>query len=231
MRARHRHFNARDAGAVFVVDSRYITGLSDGNAVSTWNDRSRNSNNATQATASWQPTYQTAEQGGQPLVKFDGSDDRMATAAVVTTVTDNWTLFSVAKTISGSRVHFSNGSDNGYAQTHKGGGSPSVYGGLYGGVQWMAADSSFTARLDEWIIMSMRRESGTLRFWGNGIIGSISILANPNIASGFTWLGADNGGRQNCEISTAAVINVSISESLKKRLEHAAAYSFKIACS
>jgi len=155
----------------------------------------------------------------------------MATAAVVTTVTDNWTLFSVAKTISGTRVHFSNGNDNGYAQTHKGGGSPSAYGGLYGGVQWMAADSSFTARLGEWIIMSMRRESGNLRFWGNGIIGSISTLANPGTPSGVTWLGADTGGRQNCEISTAAVINVSISQSLRRRLEHAAAYSFKIACS
>ena len=231
MRARHRHFNARDAGAVFVVDSRYITGLSDGNAVTTWSDRSRNSNDATQATAANQPTYHTAEQGGQPLVKFDGSDDSMATAAVVTTVTDNWTLFSVAKTISGSRVHFSNGNDNGYAQTHRGGGINNSYGGLYGGVSWLAADSSLAARLDEWIIMSMRRESGNLRFWGNGIIGSLSALTNPSTPSGATWLGADSNGRQNCEISTAAVINVSINESLKKRLEHAAAYSFKIACS
>ena len=226
MRARHRHFNARDAGAVFVVDSRYITGLSDGNAVSTWNDRSRNGNNATQATASWQPTYQTAEQGGQPLVKFDGSNDVLSTAAVVTTVTNNWALFSVAKTISGTRVHFSNGNVFSYAQTHQGDGSR--YGGLYGAVAWL---NDGAGRTNEWIIQSMLRISGTAQIWGNGATTGTTFANVPATPVGTTNLGSDFQGWQNCEISTAVVINVSINASLRKRLEHAAAYSFKIACS
>jgi hypothetical protein len=227
MRARHRHFNARDAGAVFVVDSRYITGLSDGNAVSTWSDRSRNGNNATQATAANQPTYQTAEQGGQPLVKFDGSNDTMSTATPVTTVTNNWALVSVAKTISGGRVHFSNGSNAGYAQTHDGEGAVE-FGGLFGNVAWLQDGA---AKTNQWIIQSMLRISGTTQIWANGATTGTTFANAPNTPSGATWLGADSVGRQNCEISTAAVINVSISVSLRRRIEHAAAFSFKIACS
>ena len=228
MRARHRHFNAQDAGAVLVLDSRYITGLSDGNAVSTWTDRSRSGNNATQATAANQPTYQTAEQGGQPLVKFDGSNDIMSTATPVTTVTNNWALFSVAKTISGSRVHFSNGANTGYAQTHSGTGGGIGFGGLYGGVAWL---NDGAAKTNQWLIQSTLRISGTAQFWANGATTGTTFANTPNTPTVATRVGSDGAGFQNCEISTAVVINVSISQSLRRRIEHAAAFSFKIACS
>ena len=41
MRARQRHLNARHAGAMFVLDARFIN-QSDNTAVSTWADRSGN---------------------------------------------------------------------------------------------------------------------------------------------------------------------------------------------
>ena len=72
MRARHRHFNARDVGAALCLDARFISGLSDGNAVITWSDRSRSTANAVQNNANNQPQYKTAIQGGQPVVRFDG---------------------------------------------------------------------------------------------------------------------------------------------------------------
>ena len=68
MRARQRHLNPKAAGASVVFDSRYITGLSDGDNVSSWNDRSGNANNAT--TASNYPTYETDGQGGNSVVRF-----------------------------------------------------------------------------------------------------------------------------------------------------------------
>jgi hypothetical protein len=68
MRARQRHLNPKAAGAAVVFDARYITGLSDGGNVSSWNDRSGNANNAT--TASNYPTYETNEQAGNPVVRF-----------------------------------------------------------------------------------------------------------------------------------------------------------------
>ncbi len=75
MHRRARHFNARDAGAPLVLDSRFITGLTDGDPVSTWSDRSGNGHDATQATSGSKPTFLTAQQGGCPAVDFDGTAD------------------------------------------------------------------------------------------------------------------------------------------------------------
>lgn len=72
-----------------------ITGLSDNDPVSTWNDSSGNSRNATQ-TGTLRPTYQTAEQNGLPIVRSDGSDDYLNTATF-TTVAQPFTLFMVFK--------------------------------------------------------------------------------------------------------------------------------------
>lgn len=58
-----------------------ITGLNDGDPVTTWNDSSGQGNNATQATAAKKPTYQTNELNGKPIVRFDGTDDFLATAS------------------------------------------------------------------------------------------------------------------------------------------------------
>lgn len=232
MRARHRHFNAKTAGAVLVLDSRYITGLSDGNAVSTWSDRSGNGKDATMASAGNQPTYETAEQGGQPVVKFDGSNDYLATAGPATTVTNNWAMFSVAKTItrvSGSYMgHFEMGSNSGAGQSHKNGDGAGFFGGLYGNVAWL---NDGAAKLDQWIIQSFLRTSGTAQFWANGITTGTTFAQNPNTPSTATYVGRFGAGFQQCEISTAVITNVAIGASLRKRIEHAAAFSFKIACS
>lgn len=62
------------AGAVLWLDASQITGLSDGNAVSTWPDMSGNGYDATQGTGSAQPTYKTGIVNGKPVVRFDGGD-------------------------------------------------------------------------------------------------------------------------------------------------------------
>lgn len=77
MRGRVRHLKTKSLGATASYDSRYISGLSSGNAVSSWSDLSGNGNTASQATSAKQPTYQTAVFGGQPSVRFDGADDQL----------------------------------------------------------------------------------------------------------------------------------------------------------
>ncbi len=52
-----------------------ITGLNDGDAITTWSDQSGQGNDATQATADYKPTYKVNILNGQPIVRFDGSDD------------------------------------------------------------------------------------------------------------------------------------------------------------
>jgi hypothetical protein len=54
-----------------------ITGLADGAGVSTWSDSSGLGNDAVNAVAGLQPTYQTNEVTGLPCVRFDGTDDRL----------------------------------------------------------------------------------------------------------------------------------------------------------
>src|SRR5215216_5960726 len=67
-----------------------ITGLSNGAAVTQWNDFSGFANHAAQATALNQPSYQTNVINGLPVVRFDGSSDRLPiTNADILAMTNN----------------------------------------------------------------------------------------------------------------------------------------------
>lgn len=53
------------------LDAKAITGLSDGDAVATWTDKTGNGNSATQATAGYRPIYKTGIINGLPTVRFN----------------------------------------------------------------------------------------------------------------------------------------------------------------
>ena len=53
----------------------------DGNAVSQQDDQSGHANNATQATGANKPTLQTAELNSLPILRFDGTNDSLATGS------------------------------------------------------------------------------------------------------------------------------------------------------
>lgn len=76
-------FNPAKLGGIELwFDARDIAGLSDGDGVATWPDKSGNGRDATQATASLRPTYKTGIQNGQPIVRGDGTDDVLETASI-----------------------------------------------------------------------------------------------------------------------------------------------------
>jgi hypothetical protein len=60
-------------------DAAQITGLNDGDAVSSWNDVSGNSYHMIQAIADSRPTYKAAIKNGLPVVRFDGINDYFCT--------------------------------------------------------------------------------------------------------------------------------------------------------
>jgi len=64
-------------GLVFYVDASYITGLNDGDSVTTWSDLSGNGYDATQATAAKKPIYKVNIVNGKPIVRYDGNDDEV----------------------------------------------------------------------------------------------------------------------------------------------------------
>ncbi len=80
-----RPFSPSDiAGLAAWYDASYITGLVDGDPVTTWADRSGLGRDVTQATAGKKPLYKTAIVNGKPVVRFDGTDDLLARAPFLT---------------------------------------------------------------------------------------------------------------------------------------------------
>jgi hypothetical protein len=67
------------AGMQVWLQADSITGLTDGQAVSTWSDSSGNGRNATQPTAANRPVYKTNIKNGKPVVRFTGTNSQFLT--------------------------------------------------------------------------------------------------------------------------------------------------------
>ena len=62
------------------MDASQISGLNDGDVVSTWYDQSGANRDLSQPTAAYKPIYKTNIINGLPVVRFDGSNDTMLAA-------------------------------------------------------------------------------------------------------------------------------------------------------
>ena len=73
--------------------------LSDGAAVSAWNDSSPSGYNVTQGNGGFQPKYKTGIVNGKPVVRFDGVDDYLLNDAAPTIPTGStgYTVFVVTE--------------------------------------------------------------------------------------------------------------------------------------
>jgi hypothetical protein len=247
MRRRHRHLNARDLGAKLVLDARYID-QSDNTAVSTWSDRSGNGYDATQTNGTFQPTFQTAEFGGNGVVRFDGSDDRLLAngAAGVLRNVNEGTLIGVGRIADASAnarslIAFAYGTDtNGPHRAILGSENASGY---YAGGRRLDANSfqsaltsSYTqnriliksavfdwANSDLFVFLDGTQSASNTNFQTAG------STSDTNSASVTIGSGA-NGQRLNGDLGQALAFNTALTASQRKRVEHAAAFSFKISC-
>ncbi len=82
------------SGLQLWLDADYLRGAADGATVSTWTDLSGNSQHATQGTGTLQPLFFANQLNGNPVVRFDGTDDRMDGPGVNLTAR---TIFVVSK--------------------------------------------------------------------------------------------------------------------------------------
>jgi hypothetical protein len=253
MRARQRHFNARDCDAALCLDARFITGLSDGNAVSTWSDRSRNAADATQTGAN-RPEYKEAIQGGQPVVRFDGTDDFFPMTTPLADVFRNKSYGIVVATAkdrtptAGRAQHFIFGASIGSAagtvrsvlRTRRTGnndfqsqarrldadsGSSAALSPSDANWHIFAAEHDWTSNINRLRVEFTSRATATYSSGG----GSTSNTASANVEIG----SSNNGPTTNAapiDLGQLVVLNTATTESLVKRLHHAAAFSFKIAC-
>jgi hypothetical protein len=254
MRRRHRHLNARHLGAKLVLDARYID-QSDNTAVSTWADRSGNGYDATQASGTLQPTFQTAEFGGNGVVRFDGSNDVLNAngAAGVMRNVGGGTLLGVVKYAGASIgsnpsfLFFSRGDNANSTRVLLGGtDNPNPPGSGYAlGGRRLDPDSFVTVRTgiytqnrtliqagvfdwansDAFVFLDGKQEGSDTNFQTAGNTSNTDSLAVRVGLSDPTLNQYLNG-----DIGQALAFNTALTASQRKRVEHAAAYSFKISC-
>ena len=244
MRARHRHFNPRDAGANLVYDSRRVYGLSDNDPVSTWPDISRNAYDATGSSTA-RPLYKTAVQGGNPTLRFDGSNDRMelAIGPSISTGAGNEiqvVIKQISFTAGGSAfpviMDLKTNLTNNWVFIYSSNASYN-WPAFGSGASWSNLRWNATANTNFNIINVGYNGSGattngnfSLHFNGD----SKSLTASGGF--GGTTVNPSIGGRSganlfnNADYYQVTLINSAASNSLRKRLNHAAAFSFKIAC-
>ena len=234
MRARQRHLNPKAAGATAVFDARFGLTMADGAVVDTWSNRV-GSNDATQSNNTLRPIYRaTGGNANTPAVEFDGTDDRL-THTIGITVAPNL-IMAVAKRTAGS-----NPSTIAAFMPPSTANFNNIYARWVTGDNWGAAPgNSGQSILNAYKICSAvpanaNTASSSTTMWTNG--------ANETTATGSRYGGdlLDRrvlGGAENAaasaqltgSISQVIAIPLDVSAPVRRRLERAAGYSFKIAC-
>jgi hypothetical protein len=241
MRARQRHFNARDAGATCVYDARFISGISDGGALTTWSNRT-GTNDASQSAATQKPVYKTNQLNGNPVVEFNASEtDRMqfnkqdasqAYALLIIKRTSTNTYQNVCTIINtaGTNTTFQ-------CSVH----NDAAYGPVILGSGGAASGAKYakggTLRQDAWrSLFNVWLGGGTngaafYNAFDDGV--SISLTDSGDVGAGsgtnsFIGYTVSSFGGQ---MAALIVGFTTVSSALRKRLSHSSAYSFKLACS
>jgi hypothetical protein len=229
MHRRARHFNARDAGATLVLDSRFITGLADGDPVSTWSDRSGNGNDASQSNATKRPTLKTKETGGQSVVRFDGSNDFLIGNTSITTSTFS-AVFLVKRTAGRlGNITNNDGDDFDSAQVAQlGWNSSNADLGIYRNNAASATQSTSTI---DWFLFTVVFDGSNVTTYVNSS-NPISGTSTGNFNSNRYRLGSVvfDLDPLNGDMAVALHGTFSLSNSIRRRIEQAAALSFKIPC-
>ena len=241
MRARQRHLNARHAGAMFVLDARFID-QADNTAVSTWADRSGNGYDVSQATGANQPTLQTQEQGGSSIVRFDGTNDFLQRSDTGFP-TGDFTHVGVYKSASVTSVnykpvyHYGSASIGGAIFVMYESNSPSStnaysvsqYGdgvfinnstGVFNVGSVNRSGTNYEIRLNGGTASSKSMTTATTLYGTNGLaIGRTNPTYTPS------------NPHLNGDIGTVMIFASNLATSLRRRLERGCGLTWKIACS
>ena len=235
MRARHRHFSYKAAGAVVAYDARYLTD-SDGTALQTWPDRS-GAYNATEATSTKRPIVRTLANGinGSTALRFDGIDDDLQ--AVNVPLNTYITVIVCGSGFTSAKQFFiehspNAGPNSGFyfygAQTGAWAFFRSTVGVFGGNVANWFGQVAAIGSLRNNGSAAYRKNGGSnlSNGGGSGIMPSnSSITSNLNICSRNRTAVFSDG-----LLGTLQIYDGSASDSMLRRLEHASAYSFKITC-
>lgn len=189
------------AGLFLHVAADEIVGLVDGDPVATWSDLSGDGNDLAQATASLQPSYQTAEVNGLPAVRFAG--DYLASAAFASAISQPVTIFVVAK-LSASSEYLFDGITAGNrmgAYTHAGVNDYEMF-------QTSALTGSVFGFRSSWQILAFTYNTPTSFLRGRGRVGARGSTGTATTLSGLTLAARYNAAQAlNGDIAEVAAIS------------------------
>jgi len=226
MRARQRHLKPKSIGAFIALDSRYIN-QGDNTVVSSWNDISGNSNNATQTLPTLQPLFRTNILSGNGVVRFDGANNYLQSPTI--TKTQPYTSF----VISFPRTYI--GGYNSFFEDTSGGCTSLIAPQLgvskhdmYAGTELFSINST----LNTWFLGSYVFNTTNSKITINGGNTGTGNAGSLNL-NGIFILGKNSNLSRpyNNDTAFAMVCESAFSDSLRKKVEKSAAYSFKLTCS
>ena len=230
MRARQRHLNPLHAGAVRAYDTRFVSGGVNNTSLQTWTDRCLTAN-ATQSDASFRPTFISNGQGGSPVLRFDGSND--AYTFTTASTTSNVTAMTAHKISVIGGIVLSGSGNTQILRVVNSSGNRSLFFNLnVDNTQYLSAQ---TVDWTTFGVATVTAPGGSpTRNFRNGVdFGNSTQNANLTSCSWGKIGSAFAGGSfANMDIGLLSILPINIADSpLRKRLEHAAAFSFKFACS
>lgn len=238
MHRRSRHLNHGSAGATVYCDARRISGVSDGSTVETWSDVSGAGNNVTQATAGNRPTYKVAIIGGQPVMRFASASTNWYKNTGYSITSNAATVFCMGQsaatvTTSGRFVGFNNSggydydNTNGWATLYFDGSSTKI-GSYRNNVQVVI--SATLAKQTPYIMANMI--NGTAMDLYIKSVKTSGTTSATSMNSNRLIIGMNEpelgNSRLDGDIGLFSVFKSALSDSLRKRIEHSACYSFKV---
>ena len=220
MRARHRHIKSKSLAASVCLDARYVS-ASNGASVQTWSDQSGLSRDASQGTSASRPTFVESASGGQPALNFNSQfmtfSSAVSSTRPVSIIAVQW------KNATGARIASLSNDDDTYAAVDWSDGTiyaegHGIRGGSFGSGNLTTATifSTLTDSLDAVFVNGSERTRTQ--------IGSTGDTAN------FTTLGRTYSNSSNGRLAFVLAISSALTASQRKRIEHAAAFSWKISC-
>lgn len=129
-------------GTLYQDSARTTLAAADADPVGSWSDGSGQNNHASQATAGSRPLLKLGILNGRPVIRFDGANDRLQTAAFGAALAQPNTVFVVAKRTGGGAEAFLDGRTDATHLFRKNvGGSYNLYAG--GDFVVVAADANW----------------------------------------------------------------------------------------
>lgn len=241
MRARHRHFTHRSAGIAAAYDARKLS-QSNGTEITSWPSAGSTALTLNAKTSNF-PTFSAADAnfGGCPTSNHAaGQGIKTNATSISANISFGWTFAAIRFT----------GSTDSY-RLAVGVLTPSLYAraSLYGrnnsaseaGGRRLDADSyqysgsALSDNVPAIIDGEFNYGAATLRFSVNGTgtdrSGGFQSAGNTSNTNGEFWIGTDSASsRFTGQVAQVLFANQSVSRALQRRIRHAAAYSFKIAC-